>query len=84
MSAGLPFLPSHLSSHYEGLAKRRGTCPAEKLADFAKEGINKITSFLTQSSGEEVILCTPDPPTSDLWPKRNGTFFGGKKALIFS
>ena len=84
MSAGLPFHLSYLSPHYEGLAKRRDTCLVDKLTDFAKEGVNKIRSFLAHSSEEEATLCTVEPSSSDLWPKRNGTFFGGKKALISS
>lgn len=57
VSDGIPFLPSQLLSHYEGLAKRRDTCPVYKLADFAKEGLNKITFFLAHSSGEGKLTC---------------------------
>lgn len=52
VSEGIPFLPSQLSSHYQGLAKRRDTCPVYKLADFAEEGLNTITFLLAHSSGE--------------------------------
>lgn len=58
-----PFPPSQLSPQYQGLAKRRDTCPVYKLADLAREGLNKTTVFLAHSSGERkppcvlVILC---------------------------
>ena len=57
VSEGIPFLPSQLLSHYQGLAKRRDTCPVHELADFAKEGLNKITFFLEHSSVERKLPC---------------------------
>ena len=57
VSEGIPFLSSQLSSYSQGLAKRRDTCPVYKLADFAEEGLNTITIFLAQSSGERMPPC---------------------------
>lgn len=31
---------------------------------------------------EDAALRVADPPSSDLWTKRKGAFFKGKKALI--
>lgn len=70
VSEGIPFLPSQLSSYSQGLAKRRDTCPVYKLADFAEEGLNRITIFLARLQERGCALRVADPPSSELWIKR--------------